>query len=243
MKVLESPQILIYTGQLLLFWQSRGISRVLEQTQICSKLLILRVGWDRNLKVWNSRTCLLPEKLLVMSNQKVPVKAESSQPCDCMGSDRGSSSQHGILHSLSRSTKERRSPSRKSFIWKRHGEHREGMSSCNRAVHHLGRWGRCSGVWKGKGQKLFSILSSLLMTETGTWADICQIWSFLHCIPENCTWPALDWSPVESRRKKCKKGNVMVWFSWLEDDTTEVYPCFMPLVLLGLGDFFDETFV
>lgn len=35
----------------------------------------------------------------------------------------------------------------------------------------------------------------------------------------------------------------MLCFSWLEDDTTEVYPYFVlfSLVLLGLGDFFDET--
>lgn len=69
----------------------------------------------------------------------------------------------------------------------------------------------------------------------------------LYCllrIPENCTWWALAWSPVESRRKMLKSElKRQCCFSWLEDDTTEVYPYFVPfsLVLLGLGDFFDET--
>lgn len=66
----------------------------------------------------------------------------------------------------------------------------------------------------------------------------------LLCIPENCTWWALAWSPVESRRKMLKSELKRQYcFSWLEDNTTEVYPYYVPfsLVLLGLGDFFDET--
>lgn len=42
---------------------------------------------------------------------------------------------------------------------------------------------------------------------------------------------------------KPEQKNTILCFSLLEDDTTEVYPYFMPFsfVLLGLGDFFDET--